>query len=126
MLSKLNGIIQIKPQPVESTTLFANALRDLLFGVGLHPDFGDPESHSALFQLCQGSAEQAVNRSESKSGVLLLPGRMNKLISLTHKIQKPAKSLQEILLSLAEDVPFVPLWQKKVICPKPVRTLPST
>ena len=117
---KLEGIIQIKPQPEESATFFANQSKGIYQAIlqDWYPDFGDVDNYIQPFLSCaKGSAENGCEKGASQSlGSFYYSDRMNKLISQQRSEQNPAKrekiftQIQEII---AEDVPAVPLVQNK-------------
>lgn len=117
---KLDGIMLIKPQPVESTTLFANAPKGLYqsYMVAWFPDFGDPDNYiQPLFSCAKGSAATGCEEGASQTqGFFYYSDRMNQLIQDERTEQDPEarkKIFAKIQDLLAADVPYVPLWQKK-------------
>jgi peptide/nickel transport system substrate-binding protein len=117
---KLEGIMQIKPQGVETATLFANAPKGLYqsYLVAWSPDFGDADNYiQPLFSCSKGSVEKGCEEGASQSqGFFYYSEQMNKLIEAQRKEQDPAarkKIFGEIQDLLAKDVPYVPLWLKK-------------
>lgn len=129
---KLDGIMQIKPQPIESTTLFANAPKGLYqsYMVAWFPDFGDPDNYIQPFFSCaKGSAATGCEEGASQTqGFFYYSDRMNQLIQNERTEQNPEarqKIFAEIQDLLAADVPYVPLWQKKeyAFVQKPVQNV---
>lgn len=129
---KLNGIMQIKPQAVEPTTLFANAPKGLYqsYLVAWLPDFGDPDNYIQPFFSCaKGSVETGCEQGSSQTqGFFYYSDRMNQLIQEERTEQDPDsrnKIFAEIQDLLAQDVPIVPLWQKKqyAFVQKPVQNV---
>jgi peptide/nickel transport system substrate-binding protein len=129
---KLDGIMQIKPQPVESTTLFANAPKGLYqsYMVAWFPDFADPDNYIQPFFSCaKGSVETGCEQGASQTqGFFYYSDRMNQLIQEERTEQDPSvrkKIFAEIQDLLAQDVPIVPLWQKKqyAFVQKPVQNV---
>ncbi len=117
---KLEGIMQIKPQGVETTTLFANAGKGLYqsYLVAWSPDFGDADNYiQPLFSCTKGSVETGCEDGASKSqGFNYYSEQMNQLIQAERKEQNPEarkKIFADIQDLLAKDVPYVPLWLKK-------------
>lgn len=116
---KLDGIMQIKPQPVESTTLFANIPKGIYpsYLVAWFPDFGDADNYISPFFTCnQGSVETGCQAGASQSqGFFYYSDTMNQLIQAQRQEQDP-KIRQEIFGQIqdliAQDVPLVPLLQK--------------
>ncbi len=117
---KLDGLMQIKPQPVESTTLFANIPKSIYpsYLVAWFPDFGDADNYISPFFTCdKGSVETGCQEGASKSqGLSYYSEKMNQLIEAQRKEQDP-KVRKEIFGQIqdlmAQDVPLVPLLQKK-------------
>ncbi len=127
---KLEGIMQVKPQGVETTTLFANAAKGLYpsYLVAWTPDFGDADNYiQPLFSCAKGSVEKGCEEGASKSqGFNYYSEQMNKLIAAERKEQNPEtrkKIFADIQDLLAKDVPYVPLWLKKdyAFAQKPVK-----
>lgn len=127
---KLEGMMQIKPQGVETATLFANAAKGLYqsYLVAWSPDFGDPDNYiQPLFSCTKGSVEKGCEEGASKSqGFNYYSEQMNKLIESERKEQNPEtrkKIFADIQDLLAKDVPYVPLWVKKdyAFTQKPVK-----
>ncbi len=117
---KLEGIMQIKPQPVEQTTLFSNAAKGLYqsYVVAWIPDFGDADNYvQPLLSCVKGSVEKGCEQGATQSqGSFYYSEPMNKLIEAERKEKNPAarkKIFSDIQDLMAKDVPFVPLWLKK-------------
>lgn len=117
---RLDGLLQIKPQPVESTTLFANVPKGVYpsYLVAWFPDFGDADNYiSPLFACTKGSATTGCQEGASQNqGFNYYSERMNQLIEAERKEQNPEarqKIFADIQALLAQDVPAVPLVHKK-------------
>ena len=117
---KLDGIMQLKPQAVEQTTLFSNAAKGIYqsYIVAWTPDFGDADNYvQPLFSCSKGSAAKGCEDGASQSqGSFYYSEQMNKLIEAQRKEQNPEarkKIFTQIQDLMAKDVPFVPLWLKK-------------
>ncbi|HBB31157.1 MAG TPA: peptide ABC transporter substrate-binding protein [Cyanobacteria bacterium UBA8803] len=117
---KLDGVMQINAQPVDSTTLLGNVPKNIYpsYLVAWFPDFGDADNYISPFFTCnKGSAETGCEAGASQSqGFFYYSEPMNKLIQAQRQEQDPAKRKQifaEIQDLIAQDVPLVPLLQKK-------------
>jgi len=117
---KLDGIMEIKPQGVETATLFSNAEKGVYqsYLVSWSPDFGDADNYiQPLFSCIKGSVEKGCEQGASQSqGSFYYSDQMNKLIDAQRKEKDPKvrqKIFGEIQDLMVKDVPFVPLWLKK-------------
>lgn len=129
---KLEGIMQINPQPVEPTTLFANIGKGIYpsYLVAWFPDFADADNYiSPLFTCNKGSEATGCEEGASQSqGFFYYSEKMNQLIEAQRKEQNPEarkKIFGEIQALLAQDVPLVPFLQKKdyAFAQKPLKNL---
>jgi len=127
---KLEGMMQIKPQAVDQTTLFSNVEKGVYqsYLVSWSPDFGDADNYvQPLFSCSKGSVEKGCEQGASQSqGSFYYSEQMNKLIEAERKEKDPQvrkKIFGEIQDLMAKDVPFVPLWVKKdyAFTQKPVK-----
>jgi peptide/nickel transport system substrate-binding protein len=127
---KLDGIMQIVPKAVETTTLFANTAKGLYqsYLVAWTPDFADADNYIQPFLSCtKGSAQTGCEDGASQTqGSFYYSEQMNKLIENQRKEKNPEarkKIFAEIQDLLAKDVPFIPLWLKKdyAFSQKPVK-----
>ncbi len=117
---KLDGIMTIKPQPVESTTLFANIAKGIYpsYLIAWLPDFGDPDNYLTPFFACnKGSAATGCEDGDSQTqGFFYYSEPMLKLLSDQRRELDPGKRQQlfaQIQELLVKDVPLVPLFQRK-------------
>ncbi|HEY9611825.1 ABC transporter substrate-binding protein [Allocoleopsis sp.] len=117
---QLGGIVQLQPQPVEATTLFANIGKGIYQTalVDWYPDFSDADNFiQPLVSCSKGSEAQGCEEGASKSqGSFYYSDRINKLIEQERAEQDPQKRKQifaEIQDLLAKDVPLIPIWQPK-------------
>lgn len=117
---KLEGVMQVIPKAVETTTLFSNIEKGLYpsYLVAWVPDFGDADNYIQPFLSCsQGSAENGCEKGASQTqGSFYYSEQMNKLIEAERKEKNPEarkKIFAEIQDLLAKDVPMIPLWLKK-------------
>jgi len=117
---KLDGMMQIIPKAVETTTLFANVEKGLYpsYLVAWTPDFGDADNYIQPFLSCsKGSAEKGCEQGASQSqGSFYYSEQMNKLIESQRQEKNPEarkKIFAEIQDLIVKDVPMIPLWLKK-------------
>jgi peptide/nickel transport system substrate-binding protein len=117
---KLEGILEIQPQPVEATTLFAQIGKGIYQSalVDWYPDFSDPDNFiHPLVSCSKGSEATGCEDGASRSqGSFYYSDRMNQLIEQERAEQDPQKRKQifaEIQDLLAQDVPIIPIWQPK-------------
>lgn len=116
---KLEGIIQIQPQPEESATFFANQSKGVYQAIlqDWYPDFGDADNYIQPFLSCtKGSANGCEQGASQSLGSYYYSDRMNKLISQQRQEQNPQareKIFTQIQELIAQDVPAVPIVQNK-------------
>ncbi|WP_319420459.1 ABC transporter substrate-binding protein [Pleurocapsa sp. FMAR1] len=117
---ELGGIIQFIPNSVESASFFSN-LSQGIYPTALvdwYPDFLDPDNYIQPFLSCsKGSPNVGCQEGAAQSrGSFYYSDRANQLIEQSRQEQDPTKreaifgELQELL---AQDVPYIPLWQTK-------------
>jgi len=116
----LAGALVIQLQGVESATAYQNLDRGIypLFLLDWSADFFDPDGYIQPFLYCsEGSAQTGCAAGPSKGqGSFYYNDRVNALIEQQRRIADSAsrsKLLDEIQDILANDVPFIPLWQSK-------------
>ena len=117
---ELGGIIQFIPNSVESASFFSNLSKGVYSAalVDWYPDFLDPDNYIQPFMACsKGSPNTGCQEGAAQSrGSFYYSDRANQLIEQSRTEQEPTKrqatfvELQELL---AQDVPYVPLWQTK-------------
>lgn len=117
---ELGGAIAIELKSVESATAYNNLDKGVypMFILDWSPDFLDPDNYIQPFLSCsQGSATTGCESGESQLwGSFYYSDRVNQLIAQQRQEQNPEKRRQifrEIQQILAEDIPFIPLWQGK-------------
>jgi peptide/nickel transport system substrate-binding protein len=117
---KLGDLIQIDLKSVESTTAYKNLDKGAypIFLLDWTPDFLDPDNYIQPFMECtKGSPENGCEEGSSQlQGSFYYSDRANQLINQSRQEQNPAKRKQQfadLQTLLAEDVPFIPLWQNK-------------
>lgn len=117
---KMDGLMQIDLKSVESTTAYKYLDKGAypIFLLDWTPDFFDPDNYIQPFMECStGSAEKGCEEGQSVLwGSYYYSDRANRLIDQSRKEQNPAirKQLFDQLQDLlAQDVPFIPLWQNK-------------
>lgn len=114
----MDGLLNIQTIGIDSTTMYKNISKGVYATTLLewYPDFLDPDNYIQPFLQCEeGSPETGCQKGGSASqGSFYYSDRMNKLIEAQRQEQNPSKRQQifaEIQQILAEEVPYVPLWQ---------------
>lgn len=117
---QMGGMFQFEVNTVEGATFFKDIVKGIYPTVLLdwYPDFLDPDNYIQPFAQCdQGSAEKGCDQGGSQTqGSFYYNERVNQLIDQERKEQNPEarkKIFAEIQAQLAEDIPYVPLWQSK-------------
>ncbi len=117
---KLGGMIKFEPNGVESATAFSNLGKGIYpsFLADWYPDFLDPDNYIQPFLDCvQGSkAEGCIEGGSQTQGSFFYDPLLNQLIDQARKDFNPATRqtiFTEIQTILAEEVPYIPLWQTK-------------
>lgn len=114
----MDGLLEIQTNGVDSTTYYKNIPLGV-YPAALaewYPDFLDSDNYVQPFLQCdKGSPEKGCEKGGSVSqGSFYYSDRMNKLIEAQRREQDPAKRKQifgEIQDILAQEVPYIPLWQ---------------
>ncbi|MDH6086997.1 ABC transporter substrate-binding protein [Umezakia ovalisporum] len=117
---KMGGLLQIEISTVESATFFKDISKGIYPAalVDWYPDFLDPDNYVQPFLSCQvGSNAQGCQDGGSKNqGSFYYSEAMNTLIAQQRQEQNPTAREQvliEIQKQVANDVPYIPLWQTK-------------
>jgi len=117
---ELGGLLQFEPQSVESATAFANISEGIYptFLVDWYPDFLDADNYVQPFLYCsEGSATTGCQQGAAQSrGSFFYSDRANALIEEQRATLDPDRRQElfaEIQGILAEQVPYIPLWQSK-------------
>lgn len=117
---KMDGIMQVEINSVESPTLFQNLEKGIYPAVLVdwYADFFDADNYIQPFLDCaEGSAATGCQKGASQGqGSFYYNDRVNQLIDKQRKEPNPQtrKALfAEIQDILGRDVPFIPLWQDK-------------
>ena len=117
---ELDGMIEFVPNSVESASFFGNISQGI-YPAALadwYPDFLDADNYLQPFISCnEGSKDTGCKSGAAQSrGSFYYSDRANQLIEQSRQEQDEAKR-QAILIELqevmAQDVPYVPLWQTK-------------
>lgn len=116
----LGDLMQIKLNSVESTTAYNNLDKGAYpsFILDWTGDYFDPDTYLYPFLECtKGSAQTACEEGQSASwGSFYFSAKANELIAASRKEANPAKRNQiiaQLQQMVAEDVPYIPLWQSK-------------
>jgi peptide/nickel transport system substrate-binding protein len=116
----MDGLLEFQINAVESTTFFKNTEQGIYPTVLSlwYPDFLDADNYIQPFLSCaKFSKEKGCDDGGSRSqGSFYYNDRMNKLIDKQRQELNPEARKQifvQIQEQLANDVPYVPLWQSK-------------
>ena len=117
---QMGGLAVIEPKDVDSSALFDNLGKGIYPSVLLewYPDYFDSDTFVEPFMSCtKGSVETGCIAGQSQTGgSFYYSTKANQLIKQQQSERNPAKRQQifaELQDLLAEDVPYVPLWQDK-------------
>ncbi len=115
---ELDGILTIQPRTVESASFFSNISKGIYPAalIDWYPDFLDADNYIHPFLSCtEGSVENGCQEGGAKTqGSFYYNERMNELIDQQRRSRDPERRREifvEIQEILAQDVPYVPLWQ---------------
>lgn len=115
---ELEGIIQFVPNAVESATAFSNLGKGIYpsFLADWYPDFLDADNYVQPFLDCtKGSvAEGCTDGGSQTQGSFFYSEKINDLIDQQRKSinqESRSQAFAEIQEILAEEVPYIPLWQ---------------
>lgn len=117
---ELGGVLQFKPSGIESASLFGNIGEGIYQTVlaDWYPDFLDADNYIHPFLYCaKGSEANGCEEGGAQSqGSFYYSDRMNRAIEQQRQEQNPEKRQEifaEIQEMMAQDVPYIPLWQSK-------------
>ncbi|MBR8828011.1 MAG: peptide ABC transporter substrate-binding protein [Gomphosphaeria aponina SAG 52.96 = DSM 107014] len=117
---ELAGAIQFEPKSVEGATAFSNVGKGIYptFLADWYPDFLDADNYIQPFLSCtQGSQITGCEAGGAQTqGSFYYSDRMNQLIEQQRREQNTETReaiFAEIQATLAQDVPYLPLWQSK-------------
>jgi peptide/nickel transport system substrate-binding protein len=118
--SKMDGILQFEDNTVEGATFFKEISNGVYPAalVDWYPDFLDPDNYIQPFLACdKGSEAKGCEKGGSQTqGSFYYSQTMNNLIDQQRQEQNPEARQQifaNIQTQVANDVPYVPLWQNK-------------
>lgn len=116
----MGGMVKIEPNTVEGATLFENLDKGAYPSVLLdwYPDYADPDAFIEPFMSCtKGSVAAGCEVGQSQTGgSFYYNANANALIKAQRAEQDTAarkKQFEDLQTLLAEDVPYIPLWQDK-------------
>ena len=117
---RLGGLMQIDLKSIESTTAYKNLDKGVypMFLLDWTPDFLDADNYIQPFIECtKGSVAQGcIEGSSALQGSFYYSDRANQLIDQSRKTQNLQERKQlfiQLQDLMAQDVPFIPLWQNK-------------
>jgi peptide/nickel transport system substrate-binding protein len=113
-------LVKVEPKSIESTTAYDNLDKGTypIFMLDWSGDFYDPDNYIEPFLACEkGSVAQGCTEGETKNqGSFFYSDRANQLIQQSRQETDPAKRkklFEDLQTIVAEEVPFIPLWQNK-------------
>jgi peptide/nickel transport system substrate-binding protein len=116
----LGNLVKIEPKTVEAATLFDNLDKGTYASVLLdwYPDYYDSDTFIEPFMSCtKGSTATGCEDGQSQTGgSFYYSEKANELIQQQRAETDPAarrKQFEQLQDLLAEDVPYIPLWQDK-------------
>ena len=121
MMSQSYGnLVQLDVSSVDSATAYNNLDKGTypMFLLDWTGDYYDPDTYVQPFLACtKGSVKTGCEKGQSQSwGSFYYSERANQLIDQERKTRDPKQRQQafsQIQTLLAQDVPYIPLWQKK-------------
>ncbi len=120
MEKELGSLAKVELKSIESATAYNNLDKGTypMFMLDWSGDYYDPDTYVYPFLGCaEGSVESGCKDGATVGqGSFYFSEKMNQLIDRQRQEQDPAKRqtiFGEIQDLLAEDVPFIPLWQRK-------------
>jgi peptide/nickel transport system substrate-binding protein len=117
---EMDQMVQVQLSSVESATAYNNLDKGTypIFMLDYYGDFYDPDTYIQPFLACaQGSPQGGCKEGATVSqGSFYYNARINQLIDQERQALDDSKRQQifaEIQTILAQEVPFIPLWQNK-------------
>ena len=117
---KMDGMLQFEVKTVEGATFFKEISKGLypMALVDWYPDFLDGDNYIQPFLGCKegGEAKGCTDGGSQTQGSFYYSEVMNQLIDRQRKElnqEARAKIFTEIQTIIANDVPYIPLWQRK-------------
>lgn len=117
---KLPGLVNVTVSTAESATLWDNVEKGAYNSVlsNWYPDYFDPENFVQPFLTCdEGSVSTLCKVGATQSnGSFYYSDKANQLVAAQNAEQDPAKRdkiFEDLQQLMADDVPYVPLWQTK-------------
>ncbi|MEB3292230.1 MAG: ABC transporter substrate-binding protein [Synechococcales bacterium] len=117
---ELQGLVKFQLNSVETTTAYARLEQGLypIFLLDWTGDYFDPDTYIYPFLECtEGSVQTACKTGQSAAwGSFYYSDRANQLLAQSRAALDPAKRKQifeQLQQLVAEEVPFIPLWQSK-------------
>jgi peptide/nickel transport system substrate-binding protein len=117
---ELQGLVKFQLNSVETTTAYARLDQGVypIFLLDWTGDYFDPDTYIYPFLECtEGSVQEACKSGQSSAwGSFYYSDRANQLIAQSRAELNPSKRKQifeQLQQLVAEEVPFIPLWQSK-------------
>jgi peptide/nickel transport system substrate-binding protein len=116
----LDGLLKIDPHSVEAATAYGYLDKGVYpsFVLSWYADFFDPDNYLKPFVDCaEGSVQEGCIAGESQyHGSFFFSDRANALLAAQRSESDPDKRaamLNELQMIVADEVPYLPLWQSK-------------
>jgi peptide/nickel transport system substrate-binding protein len=116
----LDGLLKIDPHSVEAATAYGYLDKGVYpsFVLSWYADFFDPDNYLKPFVDCaEGSVQEGCIAGESQyHGSFFFSDRANALLAAQRSESDPKKRavmLDELQTIVADEVPYLPLWQSK-------------
>ena len=117
---RMEGLMVINLQGVESATAYDNLDKGAypVFMLDWSPDFLDADNYIEPFLACEkgSAAEGCLAGSSQYQGAFYYNDRVQTLIQTERQSTDPVQreaTLKELQTIVAEDVPFIPLWENQ-------------
>jgi peptide/nickel transport system substrate-binding protein len=116
---KLAGLMQIELNSVESTTAYGRLNQSVYpsFILDWSGDYFDPDTYIYPFLDCEKGEKQVCAEGQTpEGGSFYFSEAANQLVAASRKERDPGKRTQilsQLQQLVAQDVPYIPLWQGK-------------
>jgi peptide/nickel transport system substrate-binding protein len=116
---RLDGLMRLDLNSVESTTAYGRLNQSVYpsFILDWSGDYFDPDTYVYPFMECEEGENQICKSGQTpEGGSFYFSEAANQLVAASRKERDPAKRQQilgQIQQLVAQDVPYIPLWQGK-------------